>query len=354
MAVSAGASHTCAITNDGNVKCWGYNDTGQLGNGSQVSSSKPVNVVGLDSKIIAVSAGGGHTCALTKDGAVKCWGENRNGELGIGGLNPYISTSPLNVVGLDKDVVAISAGRYHTCAVTKLGSVKCWGINVSYQLGDGTNTNSPVPVTVAGLGSDGVSVSAGYYQSCALTKAKTMQCWGKNEFAEVGDGTATLRTKPVDVVSLQANINMLSTGFGNTCTVASGFVHCWGDKAFGGLQNIPNFRGRPLPLGNFPSKAAAITSGRAHTCAVTLEGKALCWGINDHGQLGNASQPSTPNSYFAFSVLGLLGKVISITAGGDHTCAISEPGTLQCWGKNDNGQLGNGSKSDSVNPIEVK
>ncbi|MCH8346681.1 MAG: hypothetical protein IIC87_07125, partial [Chloroflexi bacterium] len=165
-AVSAASRHTCAVTTTGGVKCWGRNFFGELGDGNAPNdSSAPVDVSGLTSGIAAVSAGFGHTCALTTTGGVKCWGLNASGQLGDGSAND--SDTPVDVSGLTSGVAAVSAGDGHTCAVTTTGGVKCWGRNFFGELGDGNAPNdSSVPVDASGLTSGIAAVSAGHFHTC--------------------------------------------------------------------------------------------------------------------------------------------------------------------------------------------
>jgi alpha-tubulin suppressor-like RCC1 family protein len=230
MQVAAGGGHTCALTTGGGVKCWGYNDQGQLGDGSSSVQYTPVNVVGLSSGVTAITAGYVHTCALTTGGGVKCWGYNGYGQLGDGSAsNQY---TPVNVVGLSSGVTAITAGYVHTCALTTAGGVKCWGYNGSGQLGDGSASNQYIPVNVSGLGSGVAAITAGGYHTCALTTGGGVKCWGYN-------------------------------GSSN--------------------QYIP------VNVSGLGSGVAAITAGYFHTCALTTGGGVKCWGYNNEGQLGDGS-----------------------------------------------------------------
>ena len=183
--ISAGWNHTCAITGEGAVMCWGSNSEGQLGDGSRTSRLKPVSVKNLSERAVAVAAGWGHTCILTEAGGVKCWGRNKSGELGNG--TNQRSTEPVEVPGL-AGIVAIAAGDYHTCAVTSQGGVKCWGSNGDGQLGDGSTVTPAQPVDVAGIGG-ATAIAAGTAHTCARKGSGEVWCWGKNDRGQLGDGS---------------------------------------------------------------------------------------------------------------------------------------------------------------------
>ena len=233
IAVSAGAAHTCAVTSGGAVKCWGWNADGQLGDGSTTDSAVPVSVVGLSSGVVSVSAGGNHTCAVTSAGAVKCWGDNHEGPLGNGSM--IDSAIPVDVTGLSSGVLAVSAGREHTCAVVSTGGIKCWGWNALGQLGNDSTADSPVPVDVMGLPSGILAVSGGVLHTCAVTAAGAVKCWGGNFLGQLGNGTTIDSLAPVDVVGLSSGDVAVSAGTGHTCALTSaGAVKCWGPSYHNG------------------------------------------------------------------------------------------------------------------------
>ena len=242
-AITAGYEHTCAVLSGGTVQCWGNNSYGQLGDGTTTDSNVPVSVTGLIG-VTAITAGLDHTCALLSAGTVHCWGWNADGELGNGtNAGPQTcgasacSTVPVSVGGLT-GVTAISAGYDLTCAVLSGGTVQCWGTNTDGQLGNGTNTDSNVPVSVTGL--TGVTaISAG--ATCALLSAGTVQCWGYNKYGQLGNGTNTGSNVPVSVTGL-TGVTAISAGYAkHACALVSDkAIQCWGDNEYGQLGNGTN------------------------------------------------------------------------------------------------------------------
>jgi alpha-tubulin suppressor-like RCC1 family protein len=347
--LAAGWNHTCAINGEGGVMCWGNNGEGQLGDGSRTNRTKPVSVNNLTERAVAVAAGWGHTCILTEAGGVKCWGRNKFGELGSG--TAVRSTEPVDVPGLT-GIVAIAAGDYHTCAVTAQGGLKCWGYNNAGQLGDGTAEPRTGPVDVAGLG--GVAAAAaGTAHTCIRSAGGDVKCWGNNEQGQLGDGSAaTSRPAPGPVSGLTGGITVLAAKGGHTCTLSgSGEIMCWGMNKFGQLGNGTYENGSaPTSVTGLEGAAGIIAAGWNQTCAVLEGGILRCWGWNFYGQLGEGS---TANRNHPVDVEGLDGKVVAVAGGGGHTCAILATGEVFCWGFNESGQLGNQAKQDSSMPVKV-
>ena len=354
-AISAGSDYTCAVSTGqlvpfGSVaECWGYNNFGQLGDGTTTSSLVPVSVSGLASGVTSISAGGNHTCALTTSGGVKCWGPG--GELGDGTFTD--SLVPVDVSGLTTGVTAISAGGDHTCALTTSGGIKCWGVNLFGQLGIGRSGGvSTVPVDVSGLTSGVTAISAGGNHTCALTTSGGIKCWGSNYSGEVGDGTTgNMRAAPVDVSGLTSGVTAISAGGDHTCALtASGGVKCWGKNTFGELGNGTTTDSPvPVDVSGLTSGVAAISVGGEDSCALTISGGVECWGHNNLGQLGNGTTTDSP---VPVDVSGLASGVTAISAGKLHTCAITST-AAKCWGGGGRGELGNGSTTNSPIPVDV-
>jgi alpha-tubulin suppressor-like RCC1 family protein len=239
-AVSVGGNaYACALLTNGAVKCWGANGQGQLGNATTVDSAVPVGVRDLQNGGTAISAGGAHACALDTTSKLRCWGNNFYGQLG-NGMMVNVS-APVIPNALASGVVAVSTGEYHTCAILNGGSVRCWGLNEDGQLGNGSSTSSPVPVSVSGLTANVIALAAGYHHTCALLVGGNVRCWGDNSFGQLGDGTKTSTRAPVDVSALAFNVAQIAVGSFRSCArLKSGAVKCWGSNNSGGLGNGTN------------------------------------------------------------------------------------------------------------------
>ncbi len=362
LAVTAGSDHTCAVTSSGAAYCWGWNYSGELGNVSNVGTSdanpNPMPVTGLGSGVAAISAQAQRTCAVTSGSALQCWGSNIFGALGnsdnLGTNNP--NPTPQTVSGIS-DVVAIAAGGSsgHACALTRVGEMKCWGLNNRGQLGNPGNPSTgidptPTPQPVAVLANTATAIATGVTHSCALTRTGGVQCWGRNNRLQLGDGTGTGRLSPVAVNGLSSGVVGISTKGEFTCALtAVGGVKCWGFN-FSGQLGVGDTINRATPVDvTGLSGITAISAGIDHACAVTASGGVKCWGLNNVGQLGNGT---IVNSLVPVDVTGL-SNVVEISVGALHSCARSVTGEVKCWGYNAYGQLGTGNFSNSSVPVLV-
>lgn len=349
-AIAAGGFHTCVLLGDGNVKCWGLNASGQLGDGTTIDRSIPGEVTELGSEITALAAGYYHTCALTTAGGVKCWGNNGSGQLGDG--TQTFRSLPVDVTGLSSGVISITAGMYHTCALTAGGGAKCWGANGWGALGDGSTTMRLSPVDVSGLTSGVAFLTAGYNHTCALV-AGGAKCWGRNWYGQVGDGTTTDRNAPVDVSDLTTGVSSLAGGESHTCAaLTGGGAKCWGANAYGQLGDGSHEDSHtPVEVNSLTSIIVSLAAGKDHTCAALAGGEARCWGANGYGQIGDGTTEvrSSP-----VSVYDLANGVAALDAGEYHTCADMEGEGAKCWGYNTAGQLGDWTKTNRYKPVDVR
>jgi alpha-tubulin suppressor-like RCC1 family protein len=434
--IASGSAMACGLSNAGNVYCWGYNDDGELGNNSTTQSAVPVEVTGVGgtgflSNIISISAGDGSVCALNTSGNVYCWGYNSTGELGNNSTTA--SSTPVEVkgvgnVGYLSGITSLGVGGATNCAVSSAGNVYCWGEGTYGQLGDNSTSNSHVPVEVMGVGGSGVlsgitGVTVSDENACAVASTGIAYCWGHNQNGEVGNNTTTQYKTPVQVLGVNgtgtlAGITAINTQLAVTCALSSsGNIFCWGENGGTGVGTgnpnglVPQY---VLSVGggsNF-SNAAYITAGTEGGCAVSNAGNVYCWGQdsggspgatgNDYQTAGFAYTPvevygvmPTNNFLTGISSLGAgvnsacavvggegycwggsIGNVAGITSGtpmavagvgGVGTlsglsaiyplqyggCAMSSAGNAYCWGDNSSGELGNGSNTSSNTPVEV-
>ena len=349
--ITAGGVHTCAHLRGKETKCWGSNGSGQLGNNSTLDSSLPVSVSGLPSTLAVIKAGGNHTCAITIAGAVKCWGSNSGGELGI--VPSTNSPTPVDVPTLDSGVVAVALGAHHTCALSSTGGVKCWGYNNYGQLGNNSTTDAATPTDVTGITSGAIAISAGPWHTCAVVTGGGVKCWGDNFHGQLGNDSFAGSTVPVGVVGLSKGaVAVAGSEFHSCALTASGGVKCWGRNSSGSLgNNSTTSSAIPVDvIGLTTGVTHVAVAGSGYSCALTSGGGVKCWGYNEDGNLGNNS---LTNSSIPVDVTDLRAGVSAIAIGGGHTCALTIASELKCWGYNGFGQLGNSSTISSRAPVAV-
>jgi len=356
--IVAGFGHSCARLVNGTVQCWGENSQGQLGNGSQNNSSRPVSVTGLSLPAIALTAGSHHSCAVLQGGGIACWGDNDRGQLGDDTRDDR--SSPVAVEALNDTITKVAAGRYHTCALATDGDIHCWGSSSRGQLGTGSVESSRTPARVSALGRDAIAIAAGEDHSCAIRTDGQLRCWGSNRDRQLGEGSPGLYSIPQLLIPERNAAS--NTPIGGVAAIATGRYHsclitgqrgvaCWGRNSDGQLgddSTIP--RSTPVAVAGLDSGIAAIALGAEHSCALRQDGTVLCWGSNQYGQLGDGTQEkhSVP-----VAVSGITGGVAAIVAGDNHTCALIQGGGAKCWGQNSSGQLGDGTTTDASFPVTV-
>jgi alpha-tubulin suppressor-like RCC1 family protein len=355
--VSAGGSHSCGVSSTNQAYCWGYNQFSQLGSGTNTGpelcegaggpfacSTRPVLVAG-NLRFLQISAGSFHTCGVTTEHRLYCWGSG-GGWLGDGTTKER--SAPVLVAG-GRLYRQVDAGLVHTCAVTTGSRAFCWGDNGDGQLGDGTTTRRLMPVAVVGtLSFRQVSAGIGSpASSCGTTTDNRAFCWGDNTQGQVGDSSSLRRRPRPSAVAGGHSFRQVDVGFAHACGVTTGNrAYCWGNGRNGQIGNgraYLSFWPRAVAGGLFFER---ISAGLFHTCAESTTNRAYCWGSNTFGQLGNGTDigsrtpvPVTGGLFFQ-----------QLSAGSWHSCGRTSTATF-CWGDGFFGQLGNGSSSFDVQAL---
>jgi alpha-tubulin suppressor-like RCC1 family protein len=356
--LSAGAANTCAMYPNQKVYCWGSNVHKQLGIGNNNLSYalKPIPVNALNGIPVGVSTGYDSACAVLTFGTIRCWGNNENGALGVSrsGSDVFNAQTAAKMSGPWTAPAHESTGQRHICYLDTGHVTFCQGLNNQGQLGYGNTANSSVPLPVTSLSTTATQVVSGANHSCALLTNKNVKCWGANNFRQLGSTASTVpsSTLPVDVPDLANDVKQLGSSNDHTCAIrTNGDVICWGANSFGQLGDgtVSPFKGT-VAVDSLAGNAKEITTGAAHSCALMTNGTVKCWGANTYGQLGTGT---TTNSATAVSVAGLPRPAVAVSAGGHHTCARLDDNSIRCWGRNDKGQLGDNSRTNSSTPVAV-
>jgi alpha-tubulin suppressor-like RCC1 family protein len=334
--VSAGATHTCALTTGGEAYCWGDNQEGELGTGSRVDATVPTAVIG-GIRFLTIDAAVEFTCGLATTGEAYCWGRNDSHTLGNAAMRR--SLAPVLVSG-GLLFRAVAAGADHVCGLAVDGAAFCWGANDAGQLGTGDTLPSPLPLPVAGT-LRFVSITAGDEHTCAIAVDSLAYCWGSNSRGQLGINERHGRLAPTPV-AYHRHWSLLSGGARHTCGITAGdhpAAYCWGDN-FHGQTAERDFGTHWAPtLVTTRYGLIGLTAGRWHTCFVWKNAAAsvTCVGADYDGQLGQ----------------NVFASYVQASAGDAHTCAVRNDGAIYCWGRNAAGQLGDGTHFSELRPVRI-
>ncbi len=398
-AIAAGRSHNCAIRAGGTVSCWGGNGSGQTGSGVYTDGeARPVTVPGITGAT-AIAAGWSHSCAIVAGGEVRCWGSNAIGQLG-NGSTVGSSLTPVVVMGVT-GATAIAAGSFFTCAILSDRSVRCWGSNGNGQLGAMTaTTTSRVPVTVASDLASPRRIFAGTTFACVESADDRIRCWGEGRSGQFGNGML-VATTAASAVGLTGPVSGTALGDDFACSIGASGPMCWGNNS-----NDQLAQGTFSPSSIMPAatvglgSVAAFTAGSSHGCALHTDRRVTCWGGGTYGQLGNGGANGIPDPQLVSGLTGVaqvvardhhtcvrmidrtvrcsgrayaglfgdgstvsarltfgpvtgLTNVAQLSGGSFHTCALLLDGSIRCWGDNRDGQCGNGTTATAETPVTV-
>jgi cysteine-rich repeat protein len=376
LMIDAGAAHTCAVLDQGNLRCWGngafgrlgYANINNIGDNEIAAAGGDVNVGG--GNIEHLSLGGAHTCVSFDSGEARCWGRNTNGQLGLGHVQTIGDNEVPAAVGtidVGEAVVDISAGGSHTCALLDSGNVRCWGLNADGRLGYGhTNDigDNEVPSTIStvAIGGAVVQLSAGDAHTCALLGSQAVRCWGDNTFGQlgyahtndIGDDETPASVGNVPVGGL---VTQIAAGMQHTCAVmVSGAVRCWGRNTHGqlgyGNTNHVGDDETPASVGDVDVGIPVVEVATGYsTCAKGNNDFLRCWGLATYGQLGYGDDENIGDDEAPASVGQVIvgGWIDQFAAGEFHTCAVLTTNdvlltsAMRCWGNAGQGRLGYGN-----------
>lgn len=349
--LSTGGSHTC-LWSGATLRCWGFNEYRQIGDGSTLDRPAPVVVKVPD--VAMLSVGGVNTCAAHGRGTVSCWGSNGWGQLGRSGKD---SSQPVSIAGI-ADAIEVAVGTGTVCVVHRAGAVSCWGDGSSGQLGPHHLDRSLTPVSIEGL-AEVVELAVDSYLVCARRRLGSVYCWGEPWMGLMpGPGPPpgfVATSTPAELPGV-VDATGLALGDHHACVLTgAGAVWCWGGDSFGQLgrragdgPEEAKYDFHPAPVEGLP-QVVRVVAGADHSCAIDAEGGLWCWGANRYGQLG----ARTTDDAVGPTLVELPGSVTQVAAGAVHTCALVASGEVLCWGSNVRGQCGLDAEGPVLEPNRV-
>ena len=401
--IAAGFGFACALDAQGQMRCWGDNRKGELGQQAGTPMQQcyggscngfPQFVSATSNTVLRLGDGFGtdHGCVVTSGNKVQCWGDDRYGQLGDTSFG-HGAALPTTATGYSGSASAVAAGHIHSCALGTDGGLDCWGGNGFGALGSGASSgpefcSNPSPpggtgsctdtaLAVSGLASGVSEIQVGSTYGCARATAGGIKCWGYNAYGSLGDGngggSGDMSASPVDVSGLTTNMIQVSTGNNFACGLRNdGKLFCWGLNAYGSL-GIGNDAGpdscyydstrnhacavAPQEVTTITPAVSQVAAGGGFACALLSDGDVRCWGRNLSGAIGSQENndsclsPVTGNNEHCVltprSIAGLQGTTVSVVAGSSFACALNSDGVVQCWGLNQERQLGSGGINNS-------
>ena len=340
-------SHTCAISGDAELYCWGSGANGRLGVALGDTAGRIIPTrVGIATNWMHVNGSQAHTCAINSDSELYCWGQGANNRLGLGVDDLDDRVTPTRV-GIATKWAQITAAS-HTCAINSDSEIYCWGAG----LGNGDIFDIPIPTpTKVGSANNWAQINANGTHTCAINVAGELYCWGVGTFGALGLGSARIRTLPNRVGGTSDWVQVTAGGT-HTCAINSASeLYCWGEGSKGrlGLEDTTN-RTTPTKVGT-ATNWSQISTGQQHSCAINTTGELYCWGNGSNGGLGIA--PDDTDDRTTPTKVGTATNWAQVNGGFQHTCAVNDTGQLLCWGENTSGKLGLGNAMDQTTPQAV-
>jgi alpha-tubulin suppressor-like RCC1 family protein len=330
---------------------WGYNGSGRLGDGTTTTRSSPVTVIGGITNWSQLAGASNHSLGLTSTGIAYAWGYNGYGRLGDG--TTVSRSSPVTVVGGITNWSQLAAGNYHSLGLTSTGIAYAWGSNSYGRLGDGTTTSRSSPITVVGGITNWSQLDAGQNHSLGVTSTGIAYAWGRNPTGALGDGTTTNRSSPVTVVGGITNWINLSAGLGGYHSLgltSTGIAYAWGQNDNGQLgDGTTTNRSSPVTVVGGITNWSQLAGG-GHSLGLTFNGIAYAWGNNNYGQLGTGN---TTNTSSPVTVVGGITNWSQLSAGRIHSLGLTSTGLAYAWGNNGFGRLGDGTDTARSSPVTV-